>query len=236
MQQKEVLRLESVTKMYQMGQEKVYAIDNVSIKIKEGERVSIIGPSGSGKSTLLNLLGLLDRPTKGSIYIDGVNTSQLNDEQLSNFRGKKIGFVFQNFNLIPSLTALENVILPLMFYEVPYPERIKKGMELLKKLGLEHRADYYPSQISGGQRQRVAIARALVNDPAVILADEPTGNLDSKAGEEVLDIFDKLHKDGRTIIIVTHDLQVAKKSPRIIGIRDGKIEFDNTNNVNKVRK
>ncbi|MFN3910259.1 MAG: ABC transporter ATP-binding protein, partial [Candidatus Anstonellaceae archaeon] len=168
MQQKEVLRLESVTKMYQMGQEKVYAIDNVSIKIKEGERVSIIGPSGSGKSTLLNLLGLLDRPTKGSIYIDGVNTSQLNDEQLSNFRGKKIGFVFQNFNLIPSLTALENVILPLMFYEVPYPERIKKGMELLKKLGLEHRADYYPSQISGGQRQRVAIARALVNDPAVI--------------------------------------------------------------------
>jgi putative ABC transport system ATP-binding protein len=226
MNKKDILVFKNVSKIYQMGDSAVRAVDRANIVIKEGERVSVVGQSGSGKSTLLNLIGLLDKPTEGEIYLDGVKTTTLTDEQISEFRGKKIGFVFQNFNLIPSLTALENVIVPLMFYNVPYEQRIKKAMVLLKKLGIDNRADYYPSQLSGGQRQRVAIARALINDPAIILADEPTGNLDSNSGKEVLEIFDTLHKEGKTIVIVTHDPNIAKKSPRIIGIKDGKIEFD----------
>ncbi|MEM3362456.1 MAG: ABC transporter ATP-binding protein [Candidatus Anstonellaceae archaeon] len=228
---KEILTMENVTKKYQMGLQEISAVENINLKVTEGERISIIGPSGSGKTTLLNLLGLLDRPTSGKIYIDQTDTTTLDDDELSYFRGKKIGFVFQNFNLIPSLTALENAFLPLMFYNVPYEQRIKRATELLERLGLGNRLEYYPSQLSGGQRQRVAIARALINNPTILLADEPTGNLDSKSGEEVLEIFDELHKEGRTIIVVTHDINVAKKSPRIIKIKDGKIEADQ-----KVRK
>ncbi|MCX8163568.1 MAG: ABC transporter ATP-binding protein [Candidatus Micrarchaeota archaeon] len=228
---KEILYLENVTKIYKMGQQEVKAVNNITLKVMEGERLSIMGPSGSGKSTLLNLLGLLDRPTSGKIYIENTDTTTLNDDELSYFRGKKIGFIFQNFNLIPSLTALENTIVPLMFYNVPYRQRIERATKILERLGLGDRLNYYPSQLSGGQRQRVAIARALINNPAILLADEPTGNLDSKSGEEVLAIFDELVKEGRTLIVVTHDINVAKKSPRIIKIKDGKIESDN-----KVRK
>ncbi len=222
----EVLRLDTVTKVYDMGPIQVRALQNVSLSVKAGERVSIIGPSGSGKSTLLHILGLLDKPTSGRIFIEGADTSQFGDAELSSFRGLKIGFIFQAFHLVPSLNALENVMLPMMLYNVPLAERKLRAENALARLGLGDRAHHLPAELSGGQRQRVAIARALVNNPTILLADEPTGNLDSTSGREVMAIFDQLHADGRTLIVVTHDPGVAGLSPRVVALRDGLIEHD----------
>lgn len=221
-----VMSLEGVTKSYQMGQIRVDALKGINIAVHEGERASIIGPSGSGKSTLLHILGLLDRPTLGKVRIDGTDISTLNDDQLSHFRGKKIGFIFQAFHLVPSLNALENVALPMMFYDISKDEREKRAAKSLERLGMGDRIHHLPSELSGGQRQRVAIARSLVNDPSILLADEPTGNLDSKSGDEVLKIFDELHKSGKTLLVVTHDSNIAKRSPRLIKLKDGLVEKD----------
>jgi putative ABC transport system ATP-binding protein len=219
---KEVLRLEDIRKVYHMGDHiTVEALKDIDMVIHQNELVSIIGPSGSGKSTLLHIMGLLDSPTSGKRYIDGIETSTMDDEEQARIRGEKIGFVFQTFNLIPSLTALENVELPLLLCRKQCKDRLKQAKSLLEKVGLGDRLDHLPSQLSGGQRQRVAIARALVNNPEIVLADEPTGNLDSKTGHEVLQLFKELHKEGRTIIIITHDEYIAKTTKRIIRIRDG---------------
>ncbi len=219
-----VLELKNVSKIYTMGEEKVHALSNFDLIVDKNDYMSIIGPSGSGKSTLLHLLGLLDVPTKGEIQIDGVNVSKFSENERALMRGKKIGFVFQVFNLVSSLTALENVALPMMIQGVSKEERSNKAAKILEGFGMGDRLDHLPMELSGGQRQRVAMSRALVNDPELILADEPTGNLDSKTGEEVVKMFDKLHKEGRTLIIVTHDPEVAKHAKEEVHIRDGTIE------------
>ncbi len=220
----EIVRLQDVSKVYQMSEEvSVKALVDVDMSIYEGELVVILGPSGSGKSTLLHILGMLDTPTTGERYLDGVDTSTLNEKKLARARGNKIGFVFQTFNLIPSLTALENVTLPLMVCDMMCEEKKGEAVKLLKNLGLGHRLDHYPNQLSGGERQRVSIARAIVNDPQFILADEPTGNLDSRAGGEVLRILKELHKKGKTIVIITHDESVAKFATRVLRLKDGMI-------------
>jgi len=226
---KTVLSLEGVTKSYQMGQVRVDALKGIDIHVSEGERVSIIGPSGSGKSTLLHILGLLDMPSTGTVRVDGTDVSKLSDNELSHFRGKKIGFIFQAFHLVPSLSSLENVALPMMFYNVPRAQREKKATEALARLGMDDRLHHLPSELSGGQRQRIAIARSLVNEPTILLADEPTGNLDSKTGEEVLKIFDELNAEGKTLVVVTHDPNIAKRSPRLIKLKDGFVEEDTKN-------
>ncbi|VVB58853.1 putative ABC transporter ATP-binding protein [Candidatus Anstonella stagnisolia] len=226
MQKKETIALEAVSKTYSQGAVAVHALGSISFKVHEGERVSIIGPSGCGKSTLLHILGLLDVPTGGKLFLDGTDVSTLDEQQLAHFRGRKIGFIFQSFFLIPTMDALSNVALPMMFYDVPEHARLHKAQLMLERLGMGDRLHHLPSELSGGQRQRVAIARALVNDPSVLLADEPTGNLDSRSGEEVLKIFDELSREGKTIIIVTHDPNIAKMSPRIIRLKDGNIESD----------
>ena len=224
-QTREILRLDKVSKIYMMGEGVIVkGLDNVSLTIKENELACILGPSGSGKSTMLHMLGLLDSPTKGKRYINGVDTSTLNEDELAKARGDEIGFIFQTFNLLPSLTAYENVVLPLMILDEYTDEKKRYAKELLEKLGLGKRFDHLPSQLSGGERQRVAIARAIVNKPEIILADEPTGNLDSKSGVEVLKILKELHKEGRTVVIITHDINVAKIAKRIIKIKDGKID------------
>ena len=220
---KEILKLEGVSKHYSEGETGVTAISGMDFTVHKGELTGILGPSGSGKSTLLHILGLLDRPTTGKLYIDGIETSKLSDAEQARIRGKKIGFVFQAFNLIPSLTTLENVELPLIIYDIPKAKRVEKAAAILKRLGLANRLNHLPSQLSGGERQRVAVARALINDPEIILADEPTGNLDSKTGEEVLRIIEELHHEGRTIIIVTHDESIVKITEKVVRIRDGKI-------------
>ncbi len=219
---KDVLELGNVYKIYKSGEEKVYALRDFSLKVKEGEFIAILGPSGSGKSTFLHIAGLLDKPTKGEVILEGKNTKEMDDDEMSEFRGRKIGFVFQAFNLIPHLTAYENVMLPVLILEGKGRE--KKAEELFKKLGMEKRKNHLPSQLSGGQKQRVAIMRALIMNPSIILADEPTGNLDSKSGEEVIKILEGLNKEGKTIIVVTHDVSVAKKAKKIIYIKDGGIE------------
>jgi len=201
----------------------VNALRGVNLKIKSGELVSIMGASGSGKSTLLNCIGLLDKPTRGKCIVDGKNTSKLSEDQLASWRRDRIGFVFQFFNLIPTLTALQNVELPMVFKGMPRNERITKAKNLLKNVGLERRMNSRPSQLSGGETQRVAICRALANDPSFILADEPTGNLDSKSGKGVMEILKKLNEEGRTIVVVTHDANIARQTNRIIRIADGKI-------------
>ncbi len=221
-----VLRLEGVTKTYQMGSVLVQALRGISLTVRQGERLSIIGPSGSGKSTLLHILGLLDKASEGKVLVKGTDTGGLGDEELSRFRGLEIGFIFQAFHLVPALSALENVMLPMMLYDIPKEERKARALKALERLGLSDRSHHLPSELSGGQRQRVAIARSLVNDPAILLADEPTGNLDSSSGEEVMGIFDSLHKEGRTLIVVTHDPNIARRSPRVVSIRDGLVEFD----------
>jgi putative ABC transport system ATP-binding protein len=220
---KPIMSLRKVSKVYSMGEEKVYALDGIDLDIHPGDFASVLGPSGSGKSTLLNMLGLLDPPTEGAILLDGTDTTRLSEKQLASVRGKKIGFIFQMFNLIPSLNVIQNVMLPAVIYESDPEKTRQKAEAILAKIGMADRLFHFPNQLSGGQRQRVAIARSLINDPEIILADEPTGNLDSKTGEEVLAMFRKMNAEGKTIIIVTHDLHVSKITKRAIRVVDGKI-------------
>lgn len=224
-QKREVIKLKNVSKIYDMGETKVHALSQFDISVKEGEFIAIMGPSGSGKSTAMNLVGSLDTPTIGDIYLDGVNVSTLHESSLAQIRGKKIGFIFQTFNLIPTLTVKGNVMLPMMFQGLDEFVRANKAEDVLKMVELDDRMNHYPNQLSGGQRQRVAIARALANDPEVILADEPTGNLDTKTGEIVLAFLDKLHDEGKTIIMVTHDSDLAQKhAETIYWLKDGKLD------------
>jgi len=220
-----VIELQNVAKYYYMGEEIVKALDGINIGIEKGDFVAIMGPSGSGKSTGMNLTGSLDYATKGKIFLEGENIEELSESELAQVRGKKIGFIFQSFNLIPNLTALENVMLPMTFQNVEKEERVEKAEKLLKMVELGDRMDHYPNQLSGGQQQRVAIARSLANDPEIILADEPTGNLDSKTGDTVMGFLNKLNKEGRTIIMITHEPEVAQEHAKTIyWLRDGKIE------------
>jgi putative ABC transport system ATP-binding protein len=218
-----IIRLKDVAKYYHMGDETVKALDGINIDIYEGDFVAIVGPSGSGKSTAMNMVGALDFSTKGDIYLDNTNIEELEESDLAQIRGRRIGFVFQTFNLIPTLTAIENVMLPMVFQNIGYEERYEKGVELLTRIGLDHRLTHLPKELSGGERQRVALARALANDPEVILADEPTGNLDTKRGEEIAKMLNELSDEGKTIILVTHDMYVAKHADKIYNLRDGKI-------------
>lgn len=213
--------LDDIKKSYILPGRVVEVLKGITIEIKEGEFLSIMGPSGSGKSTLLNLIGCLDRPTSGKYFLDGIDTNTLSDNELAEIRNKKIGFIFQNFNLIPRLSAIKNVVLPLLYSGIPSEERNKRALELLQKVGLSHRANHLPSELSGGEQQRVSIARALINNPSLILADEPTGNLDSKTGQEIMDIFKSIHKEGATIIMVTHEKSISEYAERIITIKDG---------------
>ena len=219
----EAMKLQGICKSYGEGHSTVHALSDADMTIYDGQFVCILGPSGSGKSTLLHIIGLLDTPTEGQIYIDGIETSKMNSDEKARIRAQKIGFVFQFFNLVPSLSALENVELPLTIYGAPKDERRAKATALLERLGLSKRLDHLPGMLSGGERQRVAIARALVNDPEIVLADEPTGNLDSKTGKEVLKIFKEFHDEGRTIVIITHDESITKLTERVVKIRDGKL-------------
>lgn len=218
-----VIELENVWKIYKMGDVEVNALRGISLKIKKGEFVAIQGPSGSGKSTAMNMIGCLDVPTKGRILLDNKNISHLEESELAQIRGKKIGFIFQQFNLLPTLSALENVMLPMIFQGIEKEKRIAKAKELLTMMELGERLYHKPTELSGGQQQRVAIARSLANDPEVILADEPTGNLDSDSGHKVIRFLENLHHHGKTIIIVTHDEEVARHTHRIVFIRDGQI-------------
>ncbi len=219
-----VMILDKIKKTYYMGDSSLDALKDVSFVVKKGEWISIIGPSGSGKSTLLQILGLLDYPTSGNLSIDGILTTQMSDTERATFRGKKVGFIFQSFHLISTITALENVMLPMMFYDVPAAERERRATEVLTRLGMGDRLDHLPSELSGGQRQRVAIARSLVNEPTILLADEPTGNLDSKSGAAVIEIFRQIHNEGKTLIIVTHDPNIASVAQKTIHIKDGMVE------------
>ena len=223
---KEIIGIKSVSKIYNLGDTVVKALDDVSLSINENDYISIMGPSGSGKSTLMNIIGCLDVPTKGTYKFNNEKISEMNDNQLANIRNQKIGFVFQTFNLLPKLNSIQNVEVPLVYSSFARAERSLKAKEALKIVGLEDRMSHKPNELSGGQRQRVAIARALVNKPSIILADEPTGNLDSKSGSEILNFFDSLHKAGNTLIIVTHEDSVAKRAKRRIEIFDGKITLD----------
>lgn len=219
-----VIELQNLKKEYDLGPVKLQVLKGINLKIKKSEVVAIMGPSGSGKSTILHMLGILDRPSKGKVIIDGVDVSKLDDDELAKIRREKIGFIFQFFYLIPSLTALKNVELPMTFLGGSVKDKEKKAKELLKMVGLEGRMTHRPSQLSGGESQRVAIARALANDPQIILADEPTGNLDSKSGKEIMEILQKLNKERKvTLIIVTHDSSIAKHAQRIISLKDGMI-------------
>jgi putative ABC transport system ATP-binding protein len=221
---KVLIRTENLWKIYQMGAEKVNALRNVSLDVDRGEYVAIMGPSGSGKSTLMNLIGCLDTPTKGNYYLNDKLVSQMNDDELARIRNKEIGFVFQTFNLLPRATAAHNVELPLVYNGTESEIRRRKAREALQMVDLEERATHKPNELSGGERQRVAIARALVNNPSLILADEPTGNLDTNTGKEIMKILEKLHHQGNTIIIVTHEHDIATFADRILYIRDGAIE------------
>ena len=219
-----VIRLEDVTRYYLMGEFIVKALDGVSIDIKRGEFTAIMGPSGSGKSTMMNLIGCLDTPTSGLIDIDGENTAGLNETELAYIRNRKVGFVFQQFNLLGKLTALENVITPLLYAGVVSRERKQMAIHALERVGLSDRMDHRPNELSGGQKQRVAIARALVNNPTILLADEPTGALDTKTGNQIMELFEELNSEGRTVVLVTHDRDLGMRCHRQIHLRDGKVE------------
>ncbi|PNR97155.1 ABC transporter ATP-binding protein [Petrotoga sp. 9PWA.NaAc.5.4] len=226
-----VMELKDVWKIYQMGEVQVEALRGVSFNIEEGEYAIIIGPSGSGKSTLLQILGCLDKPTKGQVFIEGKEVSKLKGNELAKVRNKKIGFIFQSFNLLPKLSAVENVELPLVYGGIPPKKRREIAIEQLNLVGLGDRLHHKPTQLSGGQQQRVAIARALANDPAFILADEPTGNLDTKSGQEILQIFRKLNDMGKTLVVVTHDLKMLDEGTKIVKLLDGRIESIEVNAV-----
>jgi len=218
-----VIELKNVAKHYIMGHNIVKALDGVDVKIKKGDFVAIVGPSGSGKSTMMNLVGALDLPTKGEVYLDGQNIAHFEESNLAQIRGNKIGFVFQTFNLIPTLTTVENIALPMMFQKKSKEERLERAEKILKDIRLIHRKDHFSNELSGGERQRVAIGRALANDPEVILADEPTGNLDTKTGLGIMKLFSDLNKKGKTIILVTHNLNLTKYATKVLKIRDGKL-------------
>jgi putative ABC transport system ATP-binding protein len=217
---------EGLWKTYEMGGEKLHALRGIDLTIRKGEYVAIMGPSGSGKSTLMNLIGCLDSPTAGKYWLAGRLVSELDDDELAAIRNKEIGFVFQTFNLLPRATALHNVELPMIYNGTPSEERLTRAKRALEAVDLGERMFHKPNELSGGQRQRVAVARALVNSPSIVLADEPTGNLDTKTGDEIMAIFTRLHSDGNTIILVTHENDVARRADRIIHVRDGKVETD----------
>jgi putative ABC transport system ATP-binding protein len=223
----DVIRTEDLWKTYAMGaSNRIHALQGVDLRVERTEYLAIMGPSGSGKSTLMNLIGCLDTPTQGQYWLNGKLASEMNDDELSGIRNREIGFVFQTFNLLPRASALHNVALPLIYSRLSARERRVRAGRALEMVELGNRMDHRPGELSGGQRQRVAIARALVNDPAILLADEPTGNLDSRTGEEILGLFDHLHEEGNTIIMVTHERDVAARADRIVSIRDGRVESD----------
>ena len=224
-----VIEIEKIKREFQVGTVLVQALKSVSIDINRGEYVALMGPSGSGKSTLMNILGCLDTATAGKYVLNGTNVQTLNDDQLAEIRNKEIGFVFQTFNLLPRYSALENVALPLIYAGIPKKEREERAAEVLKMVNLADRMDHKPNELSGGQRQRVAVGRALVNSPSIILADEPTGNLDTKTSHEIMDLFQEIHDNGNTVILVTHEEDIAEKAKRIIRLRDGLVESDQLN-------
>ncbi len=225
----EIIRIENLSKLYENGELWVKALDDVSLRIRRGEFIAVMGPSGSGKSTLMNILGCLDRPTEGRYFLEGVDVNEKDDDELSRIRNRKIGFVFQTFNLIPRTSALQNVELPMIYGKVKAAEREAMALSLLEQVGLADRARHMPNELSGGQKQRVAIARALANRPQIILADEPTGNLDSHSSQEIMEIFCRLNRqEGNTVIIVTHEREVAEYTDRIITFKDGSVVRDET--------
>lgn len=220
-----MLELKGVSKVYELGGEKIFALDHIDLKIEKGDFIAIVGPSGSGKSTLANIIGGLDVPDEGEVLVDGANIAKINDSALSDYRNKKIGFIFQSFNLQPAYTALENAMIPLIFAKIPPGVRKKRAEDCLKAVGLEDRMHHRPNQLSGGQRQRVCIARALVNNPEVIIADEPTGNLDSKKGQEIVLLLKELNQKAQiTLIVITHDAAVARQAKKVIEMQDGRLK------------
>ena len=224
-----LIEIDDLKKFYYVGSQTVKALQGITLSIYKGDYVAIMGASGSGKSTLMNLIGALDTPTDGKYILNGSDVSHMEDEELAEIRNKEIGFVFQTFNLLPRNTALDNVVLPLIYAGVPKLERVQRGKDVLKSVGLESRITHKPNELSGGQRQRVAVARALVNNPSIILADEPTGNLDSKTSVDIMRLFDKIHKLGNTVIVVTHEHDIAMHAHRIIKLKDGLVELDVVN-------
>lgn len=228
-ERKEIIRIENIRKIYQLGTQEVRALDGVDTIINRNEYVAIMGPSGSGKSTMMNILGCLDTPTSGKYILNGIDVSQMEDSELAEVRNKEIGFVFQSFNLLPKYNALENVALPLIYSGIPKESRETRATNALHIVGLEDRMHHKPNELSGGQRQRVAVARALINNPSIILADEPTGNLDTKTSIDIMHLFEEIYNNGNTVIIATHEEDIAKYARRIIKLRDGKIESDSLN-------
>lgn len=221
-----VIKIRNITRDFRMGNEVLNVLKGINLDIEKGEYVALMGPSGSGKSTLMNLLGCLDTATSGTYELNGVNVSTMTDDELAEIRNKEIGFIFQTFNLLPRTTALDNVALPMIYAGASKEQRTKRAEEVLKDVGLEDRMDHRPNELSGGQRQRVAVGRALVNNPSIILADEPTGNLDSKTSEEIMNLIDAIHSKGNTVILVTHEEDIAQRAKRVIRLRDGMIESD----------
>src|SRR5687768_10762541 len=236
MEQKKIIEVKDIARRYVIGSETIHALRSVTLDICRNEYVALMGPSGSGKSTLLNVLGCLDTPSQGEYILNGISVAKMADNALAEVRNKEIGFVFQTFNLLPRLTALENVILPLIYSGTPKAKREERGREVMEQVGLSDRMTHKPNELSGGQRQRVAVARALVNNPSIILADEPTGNLDTKTSVEIMGLFEEIHRKGNTIIVVTHEEDIAKHAHRIVRLRDGLIESDQVNpDVRKIK-